>query len=150
MNHFNSGHHLHSSLVGRRTGEPAHVFFSADNLQKRIVNTNWLTCPSLHDSDFATLLGNLRCVTCVGVSSAWRPSREFEPHFSKIGSCLDKRQSYYILHTGISSQISTKLRDLAFWQARAGCYSQAAFSSYDSKTLYDPYNKLTTPQLVAF
>ena len=38
--------------------------------------------------------------------------------------------------TGISSQIRTKLRDWAIWQARAGCYSQAALSSNDSKTLY--------------
>ena len=37
--------------------------------------------------------------------------------------------------TGISSEIRTKLRDLAVWQARDGCYSQAALSSNDSKTL---------------
>ena len=30
-----------------------------------------------------------------------------------------------------------KLRDWAVWQARAGCYSQAALSSNDSKTLYN-------------
>ena len=36
--------------------------------------------------------------------------------------------------TGISSQISTKLRDWAVWQARDGCYSQAALSTNDSKT----------------
>ena len=36
----------------------------------------------------------------------------------------------------ISSQIRTKLRDGAVWQARAGCYSQAALSSNHSKTLY--------------
>ena len=35
-----------------------------------------------------------------------------------------------------SRQIMTKLRDWAIWQARAGCYSQAALSSNDSKTLY--------------
>ena len=28
------------------------------------------------------------------------------------------------------------MRDWAVWQARAGCYSQAAVSSNDSKTLY--------------
>ena len=39
-------------------------------------------------------------------------------------------------NTGISSHIRTKLRDWAIWQARAGCYSQAALSSNDSKTLY--------------
>ena len=38
--------------------------------------------------------------------------------------------------TGISSEIRTKLRDWAVWQARAGCYSQSALSSNDSKTLY--------------
>ena len=37
--------------------------------------------------------------------------------------------------TGISSQIRTKLRDPAVWQVGAGCYSQAAVSSNDSKTL---------------
>ena len=36
----------------------------------------------------------------------------------------------------VSSQIRTKLRDWAVWQARSGCYSQAALSSNDSKTLY--------------
>ena len=40
------------------------------------------------------------------------------------------------MHTGFSIQIGTKLRDWAVWQARAGCYSQAAMSSNDSKTLY--------------
>ena len=38
--------------------------------------------------------------------------------------------------TGISSEIRTKLRDWAVWQARADCYSQAALSSNHSKTLY--------------
>ena len=37
--------------------------------------------------------------------------------------------------TGISSQIRTKLRDWANRLAEAGCYSQAAMSSNDSKTL---------------
>ena len=37
-------------------------------------------------------------------------------------------------YTGISSQIGTKLRDWAVVQAGAGCYSQAALSSNDSKT----------------
>ena len=39
-------------------------------------------------------------------------------------------------YTGFLSQIGTKLRDWAVWQAGAGCYSQAAMSSNDSKTLY--------------
>ena len=33
-----------------------------------------------------------------------------------------------VLITGISSQMRIKLRDWAVWQARAGCYSQAALS----------------------
>ena len=37
--------------------------------------------------------------------------------------------------TGILSQVRTKLRDWTVWQARAVCYSQAALSSNDSKTL---------------
>ena len=38
--------------------------------------------------------------------------------------------------TGILSEIGTKLRDWAVGQAGAGCYSQAALSSNDSKTRY--------------
>ena len=41
------------------------------------------------------------------------------------------------MFTRISSQIGTKLRDWAVGQARAGCYSQAALSSNDSKALYN-------------
>ena len=37
--------------------------------------------------------------------------------------------------TGILSQIRTKLSDWAAWQAGAGCYSQDALSSNESKTL---------------
>ena len=37
--------------------------------------------------------------------------------------------------TGFSSQIGTKLRDWAIGQAEAACYSWAALSSNDSKTL---------------
>ena len=40
------------------------------------------------------------------------------------------------LCTGFSSEIGTKLRDWAIGQAGAGCYSQAALSSNDSKTRY--------------
>ena len=36
--------------------------------------------------------------------------------------------------TGFSSEIGTKLRDWAVWQAGGSCYSQAALSSNDSKT----------------
>ena len=39
------------------------------------------------------------------------------------------------LGTGTLSQIRTKLCDWAVWQARAGCFSQAALYSYDSMTL---------------
>ena len=38
---------------------------------------------------------------------------------------------------GFLSEIRTKLRDWAVWQARAGFYSQAALYSNVSKTLYD-------------
>ena len=42
----------------------------------------------------------------------------------------------YKLLTRFSSEIGTKLRDWAVEQAGAGCYSQAAMSSNDSKTRY--------------
>ena len=38
--------------------------------------------------------------------------------------------------TGVFSQMKTKLHGWAVWQARAGCYSQAALSSNHSKLLY--------------
>ena len=38
--------------------------------------------------------------------------------------------------TGFSSETGTKLRELAIGKAEAGCYSQAASSSNDSKTRY--------------
>ena len=38
--------------------------------------------------------------------------------------------------TGFSSEIGTKLRDWAVGQAGGSCYSWAALSSNDSKTLY--------------
>ena len=38
-------------------------------------------------------------------------------------------------HTGFSSEIGTKLRELAVGQAGGRCYSQAKLSSNDSKTL---------------
>ena len=38
--------------------------------------------------------------------------------------------------TGFSSKIGTKLRESAVGQAVGSCYSQAALSSNDSKTLY--------------
>ena len=39
-------------------------------------------------------------------------------------------------HTGFSSEIGTKLREWAVGQAWGSCYSRAALSSNDSKTLY--------------
>ena len=39
-------------------------------------------------------------------------------------------------NTGFSSEIGTKLRDWAVGQAGGSCYSRAALSSNDSKTLY--------------
>ena len=57
------------------------------------------------------------------------------------GEYLDSPKRWHDLRstvsTEISSQIRTELRDWAVWQARAGCYSQAALSSNDSKTLYN-------------
>ena len=45
------------------------------------------------------------------------------------GPCInDVSMTQHRGSTGISSQIRTKLRDWAIWQARAGCYSQAALS----------------------
>ena len=38
--------------------------------------------------------------------------------------------------TGFLSEIGTKLRDWAIGQAGGSCYSRAALSSNDSKTLY--------------
>ena len=49
-------------------------------------------------------------------------------------------------HTGISSEIRTKLRDWAVGQAGAGCYSRVALSSNDSKTLY-AYGPRAVPDL---
>ena len=39
-------------------------------------------------------------------------------------------------YTGFSSEIGTKLREWAVGQAGGSCYSRAAMSSNDSKTLY--------------
>ena len=43
--------------------------------------------------------------------------------------------------TGFSSEIGTKLRDRAVGQAWGSCYSWAALSSNDSKTLYTANEK---------
>ena len=41
-----------------------------------------------------------------------------------------------LVPTGFSSEIGTKLRESAVGQAGGSCYSRAALSSNDSKTLY--------------
>ena len=51
------------------------------------------------------------------------------------GGAIYQTKSDTASYTGISGHIRTKLRDWAVGQARAGCYSQAALSSNDSKTL---------------
>ena len=56
--------------------------------------------------------------------------------FQKILRKLFKLRPSRSNLTVISSQMRTKLRDRAIWQARVGCYSQAALSSNDPKTLY--------------
>ena len=53
-----------------------------------------------------------------------------EQHSAVVDGSVSEECGLFI-DTGISSQIRTKLRD---W-ARAGCYSQAALPSNDSKTL---------------
>ena len=61
----------------------------------------------------------------------WRAQFLDHSRSEKGGDCINN-----IACTRISSQMRTKLRDFAVWQARAGCYSQEALSSHDSKTLY--------------
>ena len=61
----------------------------------------------------------------------WGGDRPFETNREGKGARPQNSQC-----TGILSQIRTKLRDWAIGQAGAGCYSQAALSSNDSKTLY--------------
>ena len=48
----------------------------------------------------------------------------------------DMAKSVCAAFTGFSSEIGTKLRDWAVGQAGGSCYSRAALSSNDSKTLY--------------
>ena len=57
-------------------------------------------------------------------------------HVAGERTFLGAKPKFPLFLTGISSQIGTKLRDWAVRQARADCYSQAALSSNDSKTLY--------------
>ena len=60
-----------------------------------------------------------------------------------LALCTEKFASHYFFAvvyfptiTGFSSEIGTKLRDWAVGQAGGSCYSRAALSSNDSKTLY--------------
>ena len=67
---------------------------------------------------------------------------DYQKHIAVLKESLIAKEEHYnmlqmdVSSTGISSQIRSKLRDWALRQAKAGCYSQAALSSNDSKTLY--------------
>ena len=74
------------------------TLFTADNLQTRIVNTNWLTCSSLPDFARLLLLRNLKDAS--DFFSAWWQGREFDPQSRPEAFLADKPHSYYyILHT---------------------------------------------------
>ena len=69
----------------------------------------------------------------------------FLPTFGSPSLSLTRRRTQLILrarvegrygNTAFLSEIGTKLRDWAVGQAGGSCYSQAALSSNDSKTLY--------------
>ena len=64
-----------------------------------------------------------------------------DPAFHELVKLVRKFQVREV----ISSQIRTKLRDWAVWQARASCYSQTAMSSNDSKMLYVHIIEITQP-----
>ena len=53
------------------------------------------------------------------------------------GSVDVPKQALELEPTKFSSEIRTKLRDWAVWQAMAGCYSRAALSPNDSKLAWD-------------
>ena len=55
---------------------------------------------------------------------------------AKIATDWRTKVRDFALCTGFSSEIGTKLRDWAVGQAGGSCYSRAAMSSNDSKTLY--------------
>ena len=57
--------------------------------------------------------------------------RDVSEDFIKLHKRADNSKSY----TGFSSEIGTKLRESAVGQAGGSCYSWAALSSNDSKTL---------------
>merc|ERR1712020_164108 len=60
------------------------------------------------------------------------------PSTSMDGSCwLYRIRISQLGYTGFSSELGTKLRDWAVGQAWGSCYSWAALSSNDSKTLYN-------------
>ena len=72
--------------------------------------------------------------TCRSRRRTWRRRlRWVSLSLRLIDSLIFHRQ--ILFNTGTSSQIRTKLRDWAIWQARASCFSQVALSLNDSKTL---------------
>ena len=62
--------------------------------------------------------------------------RELQRNDSPSHTKMPSRIISLRLSTGFSSEIGTKLRDWAVGQAGGCCYSRAALSSNDSKTLY--------------
>ena len=93
---------------------------------RRTSDSNWRNCTAC--------IQRLRIIS----DNAARESREWELQLALTGQMV---QSHTFLttqtpFTGISSHFGAKLRDWTVSQSRAGCYSQAALSSNDSKTLY--------------
>ena len=84
------------------------------------------------------LEGAIVRVVLAEVSLSGRRLRQRLLHHRKVVEARTLRRNGGIEYEslkGISSEIRTKLRDWAVWQAKGGCYSQAASSSNDSKTL---------------
>ena len=80
-----------------------------------------------------------KTLTCI----AQKCSHLFWRHFSlwvqgrpHIKIMVNRTVILTTMCTGFSSEIGTKLRESAVGQARGSCYSWAALSSNDSKTLY--------------
>ena len=55
--------------------------------------------------------------------------------FADLRGRILKNFGLEVTYTGFSSEIGTKLRESAIGQAGGSCYSRAALSSNDSKTL---------------
>ena len=66
-------------------------------------------------------------------------------HLNSKGGVPGEKVFPVILYTGFSSEIGTKLRESAVGQAGGSCYSQAALSSNDSKTLYITASSILSP-----